>query len=226
MTNIKSITKEELDSLNSKYKNLDPKSRIEDLLKDFQTDKILLTSSFGATSIMLIHMFNQVNPNQVVYFINTTYHFNETLDYRNLIIERFGLNVKELKAGEYENRFTREYKAWEKNPNICCFINKVDPFNRLKPKHDVWVSGLIGFQNTFRKELNIFEKTADIIKFHPLIDLSKNEVANYIKMHDLPIHPLVNKGYDSIGCKHCSIKGQGRTGRWLNNAKTECGLHV
>ena len=85
---------------------------------------------------------------------------------------------------------------------------------------------MIRFKNTFRKELNIFEKTADIIKFHPLIDLSKNEVANYIKIHDLPIHPLVYQGYDSIGGKQCSINGQGRTGRWLNNAKTECGLHV
>ena len=204
MINFKSISKEALDSLNFKYKDLDFKSRIEELFNDFREDKVLLTSSFGATSIMLIHIFNQVNPKQVVYFINTTYHFNETLDYRNLIIDRFGLNVKELKAGEHENRFTREYKVWKKNPNICCFINKVDPLDRIKPRYDVWVSGLFGFQNPHRKELNIFEKKLDIIKFHPLIDLTKNEVANYIKLHDLPIHPLVYKGYDSIGCKHCS----------------------
>jgi len=222
---LKKIDFNKIDELNKKYRDLDFRSRIVELYGDFEMHKILLTSSFGSTSIVLIHLFNSINPDQPVHFIDTSYHFPETKEYITQLIEKFNLNVKVVKAGERENEFTRKNQIWKYNPNLCCFINKVDPVDKIKPDFDVWVSGLLGFQNGFRNGLKIFEKKIDIIKFHPLIDLSREDIAQYISIYDLPVHPLVFKGYDSIGCTHCTKKGNGRKGRWLNSVKTECGLH-
>lgn len=222
----KLMDQKEIDLLNKKYRKLDYKQRIEEVYKDFDAEKILLTSSFGATSIVMIHLFTQMNPKQKVHFIDTTYHFDETLAYKEKVRKSFNLNIETVKAEEKENTFTRENRVWEYNQNLCCFINKVDPLDKIKPEFDIWASGLLGYQNGYRKELKIFEKNLNIIKFHPIIDLSRIEIAQYVQIYELPIHPLVFKGYDSIGCRHCTKKGNGRTGRWINSAKTECGLHV
>ncbi|HET7360591.1 MAG TPA: phosphoadenosine phosphosulfate reductase family protein, partial [Salinimicrobium sp.] len=93
-------------------------------------------------------------------------------------------------------------------------------------KYTLWVSGLMEWQSDHRATLNIFEKRGEIVKFYPLLDVSKAERDEYIEKHQLPFHPLVAKGYSSIGCTHCTVPGEDRSGRWNNNPKTECGLHL
>lgn len=212
-------------SLNTKYVSLHPKQRLEKLFEDFDQEKILFTTSLGSTSVILLHLLSEVKPGHPVYFIDTSYHFKETLEYKKLIQDRFKLNIIDLKAKDKKNRFTRENKTWKYNHELCCFINKIDPLEKIKPNYDIWVSGLLAFQNVNRKDLNIFEQNG-LMKFHPIIDMSKQDVALQIQLYDLPIHSLVHKGYDSIGCTHCTNKGQGRVGRWMDFAKTECGLHL
>ena len=219
------IDRTEIRGLNDRYVLLDFKSRIEELYKDFRKERILLTSSFGSTSIMLIHLFNSINPEQEVHFIDTTYHFKETLKYRNRLIKTLGLKVRVVKANKLENKFTRQNQLWASNPNLCCYINKINPLDLIKPNFDVWVSGLLRFQNGFRKELNVFEAKAEMLNFYPLIDITREEVGQYINIYDLPVHPLVYEGYDSISCTHCTKKGNNRAGRWIDSAKDECGLH-
>jgi phosphoadenosine phosphosulfate reductase len=87
------------------------------------------------------------------------------------------------------------------------------------------MSGLIGFQNRNRKSLPIMEDNNKLLKFYPLIDWNSSLVEEYIESHGLPHHPLKEKGYDSVGCTHCTVPGQGRSGRWNDQSKTECGLH-
>ena len=82
------------------------------------------------------------------------------------------------------------------------------------------------WQSDHRSTLDVFELRGDILKFYPLLDISKQQRHAYIAAHDLPFHPLVAKGYNSIGCKHCTVPGDDRNGRWNNNPKTECGLHL
>ena len=214
-----------LQSLNTKYESLHPKQRLEKLFEDFDQEKILVTTSLGSTSVILLHLLSEVKPGHPVYFIDTSYHFKETLEYKNLIKDRFELNIIDLKADDKKNRFTRENKTWKYNHELCCFINKIDPLEKIKPNYDIWVSGLLAFQNLNRNDLNIFEQNG-LMKFHPIIDMSKQDVALQIQLYDLPIHSLVHKGYDSIGCTHCTNTGQGRVGRWMDFAKTECGLHL
>jgi phosphoadenosine phosphosulfate reductase len=96
----------------------------------------------------------------------------------------------------------------------------------VKKKYKIWISGLMQWQSDHRASLDIFEERGDILKFYPLLDISKKERDDFISKHQLPFHPLVAKGYPSIGCKHCTLPGEDRDGRWNNNPKTECGLHL
>ncbi|CAN5256183.1 phosphoadenylyl-sulfate reductase [soil metagenome] len=213
-----------IEALNEKYRPLSPEQRITELYKDFS--KVLFTSSFGTSSVILLHLFSKVNPNQTVYFLDTTYHFAETLQYKEKLKSLFNLNVIDVKPEEWKNKFTREDQTWSKDPDLCCSINKVEPLDKIKPGFEIWVSGLMSSQNSYRKKMNVFEQKEDIIKFFPIIDMTKAESELYLKENELPSHPLLAHGFASVGCIHCTVKGRGREGRWVNRSKTECGLHL
>lgn len=222
----RSISSKEIQLLNKKYKSLSAIDRIKALYEDFEMSEIMVTSSFAATSAFLLKLFSDVNPEQSIYFIDTGYHFDETLDYKKQLTEQYQLNVKSVSALAHEHEFTTKDKTWTKNPDFCCSINKVKPLEVIKNKYSVWVSGLMEWQSDHRNSLDIFEERGEILKFYPLLDVSKKERDTFIKEHKLPFHPLVSKGYHSIGCKYCTVPGKDRSGRWNNNPKTECGLHL
>lgn len=222
----RTLTTEEVESLNERYRNLTISERIAELYKDFAPEEVMLTSSFATTSAFLLRAFSLVNKKQKIYFIDTGYHFTETLNYKEELTELYGLNVESVTADAYEHNFTQKDQTWAKNPDFCCSINKVKPLDLIKERFTVWVSGLMKWQSDHRETLDIFEQRKGILKFYPLLDVSKEEREAYIKENSLPFHPLVAKGYSSIGCKHCTLPGKGREGRWNNSPKTECGLHL
>ncbi len=216
----------DIKALNLKYHHLSPIQRIEEIYNDFNIDEIMLTSSFAATSAFLLKIFSEVNPKQNVYFIDTGFHFKETLVYKDYLTSLYGLNVIDVSADKWKHDFTKNDKTWTKDPNMCCTVNKVEPLVNLKKSHKVWVSGLMAWQSDHRATLDTFEERNGILKFYPLLDVTKEERDSFIKTHHLPFHPLISKGYFSIGCMHCTVAGKGRNGRWNNNPKTECGLHL
>lgn len=220
------VTATEVARLNEKYKDLSIQERIAELYSDFNPAEIMLTSSFAATSAFLLKLFSEVNLDQLVYFIDTGYHFEETLKYRKQLTDLYGFKVESLSASKEEHEFTTRDKTWKKDPDFCCNINKVKPLDIIKSQYTVWVSGLMEWQSDHRASLNIFENRGEILKFYPLLDVSRQERDDYIKTHKLPFHPLVAKGFQSIGCTHCTVAGAERSGRWNNNPKTECGLHL
>lgn len=213
-------------ALNDKYHSLTPEQRIVELYRDFDPEKVMLTSSFAATSAFLLHIFSRVAPHQQVFFIDTGYHFPQTLEYKQKLIELYGLKVVDIRAEDWKHQFTVEDQTWKKDPDFCCSINKVEPIYALKQGFDVWASGLMRWQTEHRASLDIFEARSGVIKFYPLIDVSREQRDAYIKEHRLPFHPLVAVGYSSIGCTHCTVPGLDRSGRWNNSPKTECGLHL
>ena len=125
-------TIEDLKSLNKKYELLSPIQRIRELYEDFGKDNILLTSSFGTSSIILLYMYHVVNSDQPIHFLETTYHFKETMQYKTLLTNLFNLNVVMLKPAEWENDFTKKDETWKKDPDLCCSINNVKPLNSKK----------------------------------------------------------------------------------------------
>lgn len=220
------IGEKEIKNLNKKYRKLTVKQRVIELYNDFNEAEVMLTSSFAATSAFLLRVFAKTNPAQKIYFIDTGYHFKETILYKEKLTKLYGLNVESISAEKWKHDFTTKDETWKKDPNLCCSINKVEPLNTIKEQFTVWVSGLMEWQSDHRATLDIFEERGGILKFYPLLDVSKKDRDKYIKEHDLPFHPLVEKGYFSIGCKHCTVPGKDRDGRWNNNPKTECGLHL
>lgn len=190
------------------------------------TDKVLVTSSFGTQAVVLLDHYHRAGIKVPVYFINTRYHFKETLEYKDKLVRRYGLDIIELAPDEYLNQMTTVHQMWKKDPDSCCGINKVYPLERVKSAHHVWVSGLMAWQTPFRKNLTFVEQKEDMFKFYPLLDMTEQECYDYMRKYHLPEHPLKNAGYGSIGCTHCTAKGQHREGRWQGKAKDECGLHV
>lgn len=217
---------ERIRALNEKYRPLTSEQRIAELYHDFAPEQVMLTSSFAATSAFLLHIFSRTAPHQRVFFIDTGYHFPQTLEYKRKLTELYRLDVVDIRAEDWKHEFTLKDETWKKDPDFCCSINKVEPIYALKQNYEVWASGLMRWQTEHRATLDIFEARNGIIKFYPLIDITREQRDAYIAEHQLPFHPLVAVGYSSIGCTHCTAPGKDRSGRWNNSPKTECGLHL
>ncbi|HQQ64074.1 MAG TPA: phosphoadenylyl-sulfate reductase [Pseudomonadales bacterium] len=215
-----------LAELNASYQTLDFESRIQRIYTDFAPGKVLVTSSFAATSAYFLHIISRIRPEQTIHFIDTGYHFPETLEYRDYLRQLFNLKIEDLKPDAYQHEYSEKERLYETDPDFCCSINKVQPLDAIKDNYHIWVSSLMGWQTDNRAELDIFEERHGIIKFNPMIDVTREERDAYIARHKLPMHPLVAKGYASIGCSHCTVPGEGRKGRWVGKPKTECGLHL
>jgi phosphoadenosine phosphosulfate reductase len=216
----------DMDEMNRRYEKMAPEKRVEIFMKDFEADDILLSSSFGTTSALLLHMFSVQEFRLPVYFIDTGFHFRETYNYREQLVSLLGLEIRDVVPDAEGHRRAESEHLWWFNPDLCCRINKNEPFGELKRVHRVWVSGLMHWQTPRRQSLKIFEESDGILKFHPVLDIQEEEVWKYLERHNLPQHPLRSQGYESIGCRHCTIRGEKRSGRWPQSVKTECGLHL
>ncbi|MEZ4899169.1 MAG: phosphoadenylyl-sulfate reductase [Saprospiraceae bacterium] len=216
----------QVDSLNESFRGLEPVFGLQRLFNTFAAEDIMVTTSFGTKSIYLLYLLQQVAPGHPVYFIDTGFHFPETLTYRDSLIRRLGLNIVTINPHPEEHALTKEESWWIEHPKMCCSINKIAPLQPYIEKHKVWVSSLMAYQNEYRANLHLFEQQGDILKFHPLLEVSEESFNKNLDELDLPIHPLFYLGYESIGCMHCTQPGKGREGRWAGKTKTECGLHL
>ncbi|HXH17998.1 MAG TPA: phosphoadenylyl-sulfate reductase [Chitinophagales bacterium] len=214
-----------IEKLNEKYATLTPIERLRELFNDFDKEKVLVTSSFGTSSVFLLSLLSRVNKNQKVHFIDTQYLFRETIEYKDRLAKLLGLEITSVLPNAIDHEFTLRNETWKTDPDFCCMINKVNPLNKIKHNFDVWVSGVMAFQSYFRRNMKIFEHNG-MLKFNPILDVTEEEVREFIRKNKLPEHPLVKQGFGSVGCTHCTVKGEGRNGRWVGTGKTECGLHV
>lgn len=201
------------------------RERLEKLYCIFPEEDIMLTSSFGASSVFLLYWLSKIAPNQTIHFLDTTYHFEETLTFLQRLKQLYDLNIIIVKPDPQENQISRTNRWWSSEPTNCCHVNKVKPLAEITARHKVWISGLKRYQTPYRKNLNIFQQQGEILKFYPMIDIVKEDFDALIKHLRLPKHPLEAMGFDSIGCRHCTVPGVGRSGRWKEDDKTECGLH-
>jgi phosphoadenosine phosphosulfate reductase len=216
----------QLAELNQRYHSLSPEERVRQLYRDFDMKDILVTSSFATNSAFLLHLFSTCAPEQTIHFIDTGFHFPETLEYKQRLTELYRLNVVDVHPDKWQHEYTVNDQTWKSDPDFCCSVNKVEPLQEIKKNYLVWVSGLIRWQTEHRANLDIFEYRGGMIKFYPLLDVSKEQRDAYIRDHNLPFHPLVAQGYSSVGCTHCTRQGDDRCGRWVDSSKTECGLHL
>lgn len=225
-SNSAGLSSDAIEELNRVYAPLDFEARIRRMYNDFAPDRVMVTSSFAATSAYFLHIISRIRPEQEIFFINTGFHFPQTLEYRDYLIDLFNLKIADIHPDPHHFRYSEQEQLYKKDPDLCCSVNKVQPLEAVKEGYDVWVSSLMRWQTDHRADLEIFEERRGILKFNPMIDVTREQRDAYIREHDLPFHPLVAEGYSSIGCSHCTVKGEGRSGRWQGKPKTECGLHL
>lgn len=202
------------------------------------TDRLAVATSFQASGLVILHMLRQIRPDLPVLFLDTNFHFEETMEFRLQITEMWDLKLVDI-HGEHGSaeRQAEIYgpELYRRDPNKCCEINKVLPLQRALEEYDGWISGLRLDQSPFRAETPIVEAQMlpsgnEILKIHPLARWSRGDVMGYLAKHEIPTHPLFEKGYTSIGCWPCTRAiraGEGeRDGRWDGSGKTECGIHL
>ena len=215
----------DLDTKISEYLPLSYTERIRQFYSDFKGARILVTTSLGNTSPILLKLISEVRPDQEISFIDTGYHFNDTLLFKDRLQKHLGIKINRVRPETIHHQPTKENMLWNIDPDFCCLVNKVFPMRGLVKSHDVWISGLMAHQNENRRNKKIFEQK-DVLKFYPVLDMTEKESKGFIKTYDLPMHPLSSEGYGSVGCFHCTQRACGREGRWSKFEKTECGLHV
>ncbi|MDP3853563.1 phosphoadenylyl-sulfate reductase [Phenylobacterium sp.] len=217
--------------LDAELRHAHPVTVLESAVEVFG-DKLALVSSFGAESVVLLHMISKIKPDTPVLFLDTGMLFGQTLDYRKTLAAKLGLtDVRDLRP-HYQDLATTdpEAKLWQTDTDACCEIRKVIPLDRALADFDAWITGRKRFHGGDRLSLPVVEPAEAQVKFNPLANWGKAELDAYIAEHDLPAHPLVAQGFPSIGCWPCTKpveEGQDvRAGRWAGQDKTECGIHV
>ena len=195
--------------------------------------KVFTTSSFQSHSIVLLHILSRIDKSIPVYFINTGYHFAKTIEYRDLITEKFGLKVIDIKSPtpRHLQKDASGKLLFTSDPDFCCHLNKVVPLDLILADNDVWINGVRGDQSAVRKAMKVEQAAPhDSVRFHPMLDWTSKMIYDYQKEFDLPKHPLESSGYFSIGCEPCTrkfdLEMQERESRWYGMNKTECGLHT
>lgn len=223
---------ERITSLNARYKHHSATAVLEHALKDVDLGKVALVSSFGAESVVLLHLVSVIAPETPVLFIDTRMLFQETLDYQRQLAETLHLcDVRTIRAAQPRVAFEDpDGTLHQFSTDACCNVRKVEPLERSLSGFDGWITGRKRFQGHGREVVDFFENEGDIrIKVNPLAHWGREDLEDYIVNNRLPRHPLVAKGYPSIGCAPCTTPvkpGEDpRAGRWRNSEKTECGIH-
>lgn len=209
-------------------------NKIADKINHFKKTglRLFATSSFQTNSVVLLHILSHIDNTIPIYFINTGFHFAETIRYKDKITQLLKLRVIDLLPHVPKNmqRSPSGDLIFTYDPDYCCFLNKVQPVEALLEQYDVWINGVRADQNSNRGKFSVEKLTRhNTLRYHPLLQWTDQKMKNYIDKHDLPIHPLEEKGYKSIGCEPCTrpVNGENtREGRWTGMKKTECGLHV
>ncbi|WP_412553879.1 phosphoadenylyl-sulfate reductase [Shimia sp. MIT1388] len=219
--------------LNERYRHHSATSVMEAALKDPQAGKLALVSSFGAESVVLLHMAAVVDRSIPVIFVDTEMLFTETLVYQQEVAERLHLdNVEIIRASDATLAAEDpDGTLHQFDTDACCSLRKTRPLQKALRGYDGWITGRKRFQSGTRAALDFFEVEdfTGRIKVNPLAHWAPEDVRAYMEENRLPRHPLVAQGYPSIGCAPCTspvAEGEDpRSGRWRGQDKDECGIH-
>ncbi len=195
--------------------------------------RLVMTSNFGVEGVVVIDKLARIAPQTPIIYLDTGFQFAETDILKERLRTLYGLNIVEQSASlsvADQNRIYGE-RLFERDPDLCCRIRKVEPLAESLKGYDAWIAALRRDQSPTRANIGIIEWNArhGLVKINPLAGWTRKEVWNYIVRNKLPYNPLHDDGYMSIGCAPCTRRvsdGQHeRSGRW-DGQKLECGIHT
>lgn len=196
--------------------------------------RLTMATAFGAEGCCLIHMLAEIEPRVRIFNLDTGYQFPETLELRERIRGRYGIEVEmvqpDLTVLEYEEEHGGP--LYTHRPDQCCHDRKIVPLRRAIVGYDAWISAIRADQTEHRAAAGVVQWDAkfDLVKVNPLLSWTKKDVWSFVMKHAVPYNPLHDQGYPSIGCWPCTRAvapgEEERAGRWAGRVKKECGLHV
>jgi phosphoadenosine phosphosulfate reductase len=196
-------------------------------------DRICITSSM--TDAVIIHLASQVRPGIDVVFLDTGYHFPETVGTRDAVEAVYPITLINVTPSRTVAEQDAELgpRLYGRNPDLCCYLRKVQPLERtLRDNYDAWISGVRRDETASRRNTPVVDWDAkrEMVKVNPIARWTAEQVDEYIAAEGVLVNPLVYDGYPSIGCRTCTARvepgADPRSGRWAGTGKTECGLHV
>ena len=234
MTQSGVYTAEELAQLSAELEERTPQESLRWAVDEFFPDLTLACSCGGPSGMVLVDMISKIEPRVEVFYLDTDFLFPETLETRDRVIERYGVN-----AVAYKSKLTPEEQArqhgdeiWLRNPDLCCQLRKVEPNQRALTGKRAWISGLRRDQAATRRETPIvqWDEKFGLVKVNPLARWTEADVWSYIVRNDVPYNPLHDQNYPSVSCTYCTKPVQPgddpRSGRWQGFDKVECGIHL
>ncbi|HEY6279907.1 MAG TPA: phosphoadenylyl-sulfate reductase [Streptosporangiaceae bacterium] len=194
-------------------------------------DRICITSSM--TDAVIIHLAAAVKPGIDVVFLDTGYHFPETIGTRDAVQSVYPVNLISVTPSRTVAEQDAELgpRLYGRNPDLCCYLRKVVPLERALDPYDAWITGVRREETSARSDTKVVEwdDRRSMVKVNPIAAWTQEQVDAYIAEHGVLVNPLVYEGYPSIGCATCTMRvepgADPRSGRWTGTGKTECGLH-
>ena len=216
------------DLILKRYGPLSGPELLEPLIREVFPRRIALVSSFGIEAAILLHMVSRIDPALPVIFLDTGKLFGETKRYRDDLTAHLGLeDVRSVHPAPAVDDV--EGHLWMTKPELCCHMRKVEPLERALRGFQAWITGRKRFHGGARSTLPGLEVADWRLKANPLAGWTHQQLVDYREIHELPRHPLEERGYTSVGCMPCTDLprpgGGVRDGRWAGSEKTECGIH-
>jgi phosphoadenosine phosphosulfate reductase len=194
--------------------------------------RVAVASSFGIESATLLKIVADVDPSIPVLFLNTGWLFPETLAYRDTLVAHLGLTDVRTITPSPEGLAAKDPSRdlWSIDPDACCHLRKVEPLAEFIAPFEAWINGRKRYHGGDRAAIPVVEADGARLKFNPLARTTAGEIAKMFRAWNLPRHPLAGQGFTSVGCMPCTRRTGSdesvRAGRWHNQAKTECGIHI
>jgi phosphoadenosine phosphosulfate reductase len=194
--------------------------------------RVCITSSM--TDAVIIHLVSQLTPGIDVLFLDTGYHFAETIGTRDAVSAVYPVNVVNVTPATTVAEQDAELgpRLYSRNPDLCCYLRKVVPLEKALGPYDAWITGVRKEETDSRSDTRVvqWDPKRQMVKINPIVDWSQEQVDTYIAENGVLVNPLVYDGYPSIGCQTCTMRVEAgadpRSGRWAGTAKTECGIHT
>jgi len=230
-TTLRAHPLDELEGLRLAYRGARPEDVLAGVYAEFP-DEVALVSSFGADAAVLLHMVSRIDRRFPVLMLETQMLFPETLAYQSELAAHLGLqNLRNLRPDPAEvAAVDPDGTLNAQDADACCDLRKVRPLDRALRRWPVTISGRKRFQSSTRAEIEVFEAQDGRLRVNPLASWNATDVRAYMAQHGLPLHPLVSRGYPSIGCAPCTTPVKpgedARAGRWRGVDKVECGIHI
>jgi phosphoadenosine phosphosulfate reductase len=193
--------------------------------------RLCITSSM--TDAVIIHLASQQVPDIDVLFLDTGYHFAETIGTRDAVSAVYPVNLINVTPPTTVAQQDAELgpRLYSRNPDLCCYLRKVVPLEQALGPYDAWLTGVRREETDARSDTRVvqWDPRREMVKVNPIVEWSQQEVDDYIAANGVLVNPLVDDGYPSIGCQTCTVKVEAgadpRSGRWAGTGKTECGIH-